>query len=750
MRGRYIFFLFISVFVFVLMTIWIDRPEPVYRKQDSETSEGDGKVIMVVIDRIGLKDLYDANTPNMDYLAQIGGIGLMTTNMAGSRSQRNAYITMGAGTNVTGSDKSHLGFNVKETYHGNEAGNLYRQIAGIEPPEQAVVNLGFAQAARNNKQRPYTVTIGALGTALREAGRIAAVLGNCDTPGEYKRYLVSMMMDDQGMVPAGRVDQSFLTSDHGRPFGIRTDYDALLQYIDELWDTADVFAIQLGDTSRAEDFRYEATDLLNESYKRIAIEESDAFIGRLTDKLNLQKDLIMIVTPLGPARDLAENNRLTPVIIAGKGFAEGLLSSASTKRMGVITNLDIGQTILDYFGIPRRKGQLGNRVFSSPSSMDMKELLAYNTRLTEIHNQRAPLLKSYVTVLVILLAASLISIFFFRQYLSYAAAFLQFMMAVPIAYLVLPVFHQPTLAGSFMLSWLLALVITGLLSLRKLNVMDKIGILCILVVVLLAADQFTGANLIACSPLGYDIISGARFYGMGNEYMGILIGAVCTGIGTACELWGRKGSPGSVWFVFPLFALPLVVLAHPRLGANVGGTISLIAAMASFIILNWKKKIRIRHMTGVGAFMAAFLIVLFLLDSTRAVDSQTHMGQTVSLIRENGILELFYIAIRKIEMNIKLFRYTIWTRVFLLSLLSIVLLLFRPIGIFRNLAEKTPFFVKGITSGVIGCIAALLVNDSGIVAAGTSMIYLAPPVLLVVMMHLPRGVNKAHGKEQAV
>ena len=76
-----------------------------------------------------------------------------------------------------------------------------------------------------------------------------------------------------------------------------------------------------------------------------------------------------------------------------------------------------------------------------------------------------------------------------------------------------------------------------------------------------------------------------------------------------------------------------------------------------------------------------------------------------------------------------------------------VLLLFRPVGIFRDIANNNPYFVKGIASGVIGCITALLVNDSGIVAAGTSMIFIAPPALLVVINYLPDRKNKPVRKE---
>jgi hypothetical protein len=714
-----------------------ENPVEVGKASQAENRNEKGKAVMIILDRIGLSELNQADTPNMDFLTETGAMGLMTVNTGGTRSQRDAYLTMGAGTRAIGSDKSPLAFEVNENYQGTTAGDLYLQITGAVPASDAVVNLGFAQAARNNMKRPYPVTIGALGNALRDAGFRAAVVGNCDTPYDYKRYLVSFLMDDQGIVPGGFVNRSSLTEDHTRPFGIRTDYGVLLEQANKLWSGTDLMAIQLGDTSRAEDFRYEATDAQTEQYKKTAIEEGDAFIGQLIKKLDFTKDLILIVTPLGPAKDLAENNRMTPVIAAGMGISKGLLTSASTKRPGVVTNLDIGASILSYFNIPHQVGQLGAGIHSVSSRTSPQELQSFNKKLTEIFNQRYFLLRSYVTAQVLLILASLAVVFFARRFLNYAKACLLFLMAVPVSYLLLTLYHQPSLAGSFLLSWLLAAALTGLLFLKKLNALTRIAVLCFAAAGLLIGDQLTGARLIQGSPLGYDVISGARFYGIGNEYMGILIGAVCTGAGILYELWGKKGKPVHA-AVFFLFALTLLTMAHPGIGANVGGTIAAAAAFSVFAILMYKGRMKVKYFLPVGALIAVFITGIFLFDSMRAVDSQSHMGQTVSLIRENGLIELLYIAKRKIEMNIRLFRYTIWTRVFLLSMLSVILLIFRPIGIFRDIAERYPKVVKGIVAALIGCIAALLVNDSGIVAAGTSMIYIAPPVLLIVMDHLPQ------------
>jgi hypothetical protein len=710
-----------------------------------------GKLFIVFMDCVVLSDFYAADAPNLDLLINQAAIGLMTTNTGGRRSQLDAYVTMGAGTRVSASDKSALGLHIDETLQGVPAGDLYKQITSKVAQEGSIVNLGFAQTIRNNKNRPYTVSIGALGTALKQAGLRSAVIGNSDTSEKHKRYLVSFMMDDNGIVPAGEVRRIILIEDHARPFGVRTNYNKVINIIEELWDTVDIFAIELGDTSRAEDFRFEATDDMNKWYKRVAIEEADAFIGELIKRMDLSQDSLFIASALGSASDLTENNRLTPVIAMGPGYSKGLLTSASTKRPGILTNLDISATILSHYGLGRQGGQLGNRFYSSGEKMEAARLLEYNGILKEVNNQRAPLLRSYVTVLIILLLAALACIFFLRKYLPFAEVFLQFIMAMPVSYLLLPLFHHSSLAVTLSLSWLLALGITGFIWVltKERGVLAKGGTYCLIISVLILVDQLTGATLIAFSPLGYDIISGARFYGLGNEYMGVLLGASCTSAGVISQYSMQNGKPVSIWLLLPFLALILLVLSHPGIGANVGGTISALMAFSSLVILKWKNQIRIRHLASIGATTSIFLLVLFMFDSSRAVDSQSHMGQTVSLIRENGLFELVLIAKRKIEMNIKLFRYTIWTRVFLLSIFSMAMLLFRPVGIFAVINRKLPDFVKGIAAGMIGCLSALIVNDSGIVAAGTSMIYLAPPVLLAVMEYLPDRENKLPWRKAA-
>ena len=703
-----------------------------------------GKVVLMVIDRIGWKDIYEADTPNIDRLMEIGAIGLMTTNTAGSRSCNNLYVTMGAGARITGSANSPLSFSSEDVYQGQKITDLYYQITGRSLPAGAIANLGIAQVYRNNLNRPYPVRVGALGTALRQEGYSVAVIGNSDRPDKQLRYLPSMLMDDRGVVPMGEVGQTLIAKDGSRPFGIRLDSDKMIRAVEEVWDKADVVAIEWGDTYRAEDYRYNLMDSMLEVHRRKALEDGDAFIGRLLNKLDLKSDLIMVFTPLGPLRELKNNNRLTPIIIAGKGVDRGWVSSPSTHRMGVVTNLDVGVTILNFFGISPLSGQGGAVIGSVRNDKGIEGILTFNQRLVEIFNQRPFLIRSFVFSLIAVVGASLFVLFFKTQYLHMIKPCLLFIMLIPHSYLLLSMVHQPVLIGSVLIALLIALVLTIIVWYVFRQTLDKILAVCVLLVVILSVDQWTGARLIQGSPLGYDVISGARFYGIGNEYMGALVGAACIGGACLIERFVRYGR-WVVWGVLLCLAVVLSVLALPWWGANVGGAVSAFAAFGILAMLVTMHSITWRRVVAMAAVLAVLLTAIFILDSFRAIESQSHMGQTVKLVQENGVQELFNIAYRKISMNIRLFRYTIWTRVFLSSLVSMIILFYRPEGIFKDVRERYPNLSYGFISGLVGSIAAFAVNDSGIVAAATSMIYVGLSFILIITQRLQEIIMEKKG-----
>jgi hypothetical protein len=709
----------------------------------------EGKVILLVMDRISWKEIYVANTPSLDRIMDMGAIGLMTTNTGGSLSQINAYLTIGSGARVAGVSGSQQALSYGHRYRGVMIEDLMYQITGYEMVEGAIGNPFISKLHRGNANRPYRVSIGALGTALREARLKVAVLGNCDNykrlegEGGGKNFLVSMMMDDRGIVSLGDVSQSLIIEDANWPMGIRTDYDKMLEVFKKIKDQAHVIAIQLGDTSRAEDFRHQAMDSRIEYHKIKAIEAGDKFIGKLLDNLDPAKDYIMLLSPVPPAEEIGNNNRLSPIIIAGKEIKKGWLTSGSTHREGVVTNLDIGASILNFFGLHPLPGQGGAPIYSITRNEGIEDIIKFNARLVNIYNQRPFLLRSYVFIMIPILTLAAVCLLFKRKYLKLMKPMLVFLMAIPLVYLILPLFQQPQLYKTAITALALSVLIVIILCRVFTSTMDRITVISGLTTFTLLIDQWLGMKLIQFSPLGYDVIAGARFYGIGNEYMGVLVGAICCFGAALIEKINKKKRISIITKIGILLIgiVAIYTMALPNLGANVGGTIAIFIAISTTTLMVQGKKIRIRNLAAIGVMVILILAVVFYIDSLQVVDSQSHLGQTVTTIKENGVGELFNIFYRKISMNIRLMRTTMWTRVFLTSLGVIVLLLYRPVGIFRDVYKKHQIIIKGLTGAAIGAIAAFIFNDSGIVAAATATIFIAPPFVLLIMDEIEKKVR---------
>lgn len=81
--------------------------------------------------------------------------------------------------------------------------------------------------------------------------------------------------------------------------------------------------------------------------------------------------------------------------------------------------------------------------------------------------------------------------------------------------------------------------------------------------------------------------------------------------------------------------------------------------------------------------------------------------------------------------------HSIWSRAFVALLGLQVVLFFYPVGFMKRLKAEQPHLVNGATAAVAGSVAALLTNDSGVVAAALVLLYAAPPVLITIVTKLP-------------
>lgn len=201
----------------------------------------------------------------------------------------------------------------------------------------------------------------------------------------------------------------------------------------------------------------------------------------------------------------------------------------------------------------------------------------------------------------------------------------------------------------------------------------------VLVVVL---DMALGGWVSARTPLSYSPIEAARFYGIGNEIEGYVIGAALI------------AGAGDVIVTVLLGAVVSMMLGAPMLGADFGGFLTSIVAFSVAALLLTKKEER---KTAAVALIALALLSTFLLVRS---STSTHVGRAAAGGGEGrGI-----VIARKLAMNAHLTLTSPWA---LLALVQLVLL-------WRH--KKNPALLVGAGS-------VWAVNDSGIVAAALLLLW---------------------------
>jgi len=164
-----------------------------------------------------------------------------------------------------------------------------------------------------------------------------------------------------------------------------------------------------------------------------------------------------------------------------------------------------------------------------------------------------------------------------------------------------------------------------------------------------------------------------------------------------------------------------------------GGVIAASTAFLTTFLLLCGVQFNFQKVVFLGVAVIVLVAGIFLVDLQRSLEVQSHFGRNAAIVLSGGWPEIADIIKRKTEINIKLFRYTIWSRVFVASLGSLALLFYRPVGVMVKVKSDYPHLYKGLLGVVFGSIVALFFNDSGIVAAATTMIFGAPPLIYLVL-----------------
>lgn len=690
-----------------------------------------GKVIYLSLNRTSLENLLEIpiikeKTSNSGYVA------LMTTKGDGSNTDQKSFASIGSGVRANVLDEDYVKF---ETLNENEK-TQFEAATGVK--SWAIGNIKINRNINQNTDNGgYGATLGMLGTTLNKNNLKVALLGNSDIKknDDLKkiRNLALVCMDENGRVQSGNID-NINKKDDTMPFGISTDYDKLKSETKKYYENNDAIFVELGDTYRLDEYKNNLNENTYKSMKKKIYQNINDYLKEVFEMAG-KNDTIYIVSEFESNLDYKTKRRLSPVIKFEKdGY--GLLESSTTRNSGIVSNIDIGVDIINKFGL-KNELMIGKVFKNVQDENGIEKVLKDYERIVSINTIRASVVNSYVGIVSASWVIAMIAILFKNkipkkekglgrdQIFKVLKELIKLGLIMPLAFLTAPVFQFKTPAGlvSGVLIVTIIYYLIGYLLFRKDDI-KQMGFYAFLTIGLIIIDCVIGTPLMKSGIMSYDAINGARYYGVGNEYEGVTIASAVFAL--AVLLNYKKISK---WLAVVLSLVILITSAMPSMGANVGGAISECVAYLLFILLIFDVKLDLKKIIMIG--VATVLVVVAFAGLDFLMGTESHLAVFTNQIIQEGPAAIFNTFGRKIQMNLKLAKSSVWVNILIVSIIIIGALIFKPSGYFKKIHDKYPMIFKGFMASFVGCIVTLLVNDSGIVAASTAAIYILIPIIII-------------------
>ncbi|WP_368505863.1 hypothetical protein AB3N04_09915 [Alkalihalophilus sp. As8PL] len=635
-------------------------------------------------------------------LWQNAALGAVNVKPDGPYSYLNNMVSLGSGGRAAGIQEWNS-YEIDEMVDQNVTANqLFMQLNGVSA-SYGLVHPLFHRLVDKNKQSTHQAQIGSLGDLLNAANINRFVLGHSDTNQQKVRYGSLLAIDSKGIIN-GAIASS-VESNQKSAFGMQMDSELLYQ---QFINKDGLLVIEWGDLYRL----YEQRVWMDQSHfkkeRMHQLKRLEAFIARLVKKDNGE---IWLLSPMMNKEAYDNKQQLAPLYIWHKDKG-GYVHSVTTNQSFLLSNIDIVPSILSHFGLDVPSKLPGNNIIiNEQEQLDKAVVFDHVNELTFIYKTRANVLSTYITTLVLLLiTAGGLMIFKNPQFLGRNALKVIILSALcsPLPFLI----GAKLLIHTGVAGFVLFVLITSLACGYLVNRMGTYSISIIggLLFFFISLDLVLGTPFMQRSYLGYDPIIGARYYGIGNEYAGVYIIA---GLAFLSSVNSLKKS----WIVLSVsfvMLIQLILLGYSEFGTNAGATIS--AGIAYSFFLYRLLNLRLSFVRVILLGVISVLLLFFFLYMLQLTGNKTHIGAGFNRLLEGDFSYIFNTMERKLTMNWKIFRHSNWTQLFVTSYVVVMVMLFRKI-----LLKKYQIHALILQTGVTASIALLLLNDSGVVAAATSM-----------------------------
>jgi hypothetical protein len=436
--------------------------------------------------------------------------------------------------------------------------------------------------------------------------------------------------------------------------------------------------------------------------------------------------LVLAVVPFATAEMREAGDRVTPLVMArgapgellsGDGPLRGLTSD-TTLREGVVSNVDVAPTILEYLGVG-----IPDEVTGSPIRPDGEAPTALHRRYLQYQDIAAPIglavlglaLAALVAGLVVLLLASGVP-GWLRATLAVGG-----LAGVALQQALLPASILPSLTYPVAVPTVLAIggVVTAAgVWLGRRRPVVAVGVVAGAGLALVAVEAALGWPALLTPLLGGSALDGVRFYGLGNSYAGIVLaGAVLVAA-----------------FLRPWAGVAFLVAAAlfaglPWIGADLGGGLTLFVVAALWWAVRVRRRFRLPEAVVAVAALGAGLALLVV--THRLFPSATHVTRAVE--SSGGVAGIFAVFWNRFLLNVRTTAATpaVWLTILGLPVGAAVA--WRRPGPFRRPLEAEPAWRDAALVLALGGMIGYVLNDT-FGTASVAFVYLSAALVYPALL----------------
>jgi hypothetical protein len=506
--------------------------------------------------------------------------------------------------------------------------------------------------------------------------------------------------------------------------------------------------------------------------ERSAASAPDRQLARIVAEL--PTDTLLLVTSPGAAVAPGSGGvpagppHLMSVVVSGPAFADGLLTASSTRRPGIVALTDLTPTVAGWLGRAVPSGTVGAQIGRTSRG----DLPATISALLDRDTAEQVWLATHGWFFVgygaaVVVAFGLPALIFWgpaeerrraRARCWRVAGALA--AAVPLGSYLANAF--PWWQRAHPAWWLYGVAVVCTLAVAALALagpwrrdpLGPFGAICTATVAALGLDVMTGSALQLEAPFGLSLLVSGRYYGIGNDVLGVwCVSVLVAAAWLGCTLPRPETLPR-----LPLLAAGGIGLfavfasGWPGFGAKVGGTIALVPCLVLLLIaladggvragirVRWRWAVPIA-VSGVALF-AVFALVSYFVPAAGVSDIGTFAGNLLHG-QGGGVLE------RKVGSNVGTLTVSVVRWLIPVAAVAAAVVLWRPSSLrLRTLPrafEAAPVLRTVAWLCWLVLILGWLADDSGVIVPAAALPFAVP---LVVSMAASASTATPAGDEQ--